>query len=128
LAVYCLLAARRLEQLHAGRVPVHENPEECLHHNFPGKHDRPSGTAIHPPDVEPGRPDEEMKFLATEGGADDLLTGFHDLRRGLGLQKPTEDAFQLSHVLDWRRRSARREIREFNLATNCLHRASGVDC
>lgn len=125
---YCLLAARLLEQLHAARVPVHEDTKECLHHNFPGKHDRPSGTAIHPSDVEPGRPDEEMKFLATECGADDLLAGFHDLMRGLGLQQPTEDAFQLSHVLDWCRRGARWKIREFNLATNRLHLASGVAC
>ena len=57
-----------------------------------------------------------MKFLATEGGADELLAGLHLLRRGLGEQEPAQDLFQLAHILDWSRRGARREVLELNLA------------
>ena len=98
------------------RVPSYQDPEDGSDHSFPGKLDGPFETPVHPPDVEAGRPDEDVKLLATEGGADELLAGFHLLRRGLGEQKPAEDLFQLAHVLDWRRRGARREVLELNLA------------
>lgn len=98
------------------RVPSYENPEDGSDHSFPGKLDGPFKTSVHLPDVEAGRPDEDVKLLATEGGADELLAGFHFLRRGLGEQEPAEDLFQFAHVLDWRRRGARREVLELNLA------------
>ena len=98
------------------RVPSYQDPEDGSDHGFPGKLDGPFETSVHLPDVEAGRPDEDMKLLATEGGADELLAGFHLLRRGLGEQEPAEDLFQLAHVLDWRRHGARREVLELNLA------------
>ena len=105
-----------LERPRFRRVPSYEDPEDGSDHSFPGKLDRPFETPVHPPNVEARRPDEDVKFLATEGGADELLAGFHLLRRGLGEQEPAEDLFQLAHVLDWRRRGARREVLELNLA------------
>lgn len=128
MAAYCFLAAPFLEQSRSGRVPVHENPEECLHYGFSGKLDGPSETSVHPPDVEPGRPNKKMKLLPVEGGADELLAGLHHLRRGLGEQEPAEDLFQLPHVLDRRRRGARRKVLKLNLAGGGLHLASGADC
>ena len=110
------------------RVPSYEDPEDGSDHRFPGKLDGPFEAPVHPPDVEAGRPDEDVKLLATEGGADELLAGFHLLRRGLGEQEPAEDLFQLAHVLDWRRRGARREVLELNLAAGCLHLFSGFAC
>lgn len=103
------------------RVPSYQDPQNGSDHRFPGKLDGPFETPVHLSDVEAGRPDEDVKFLATEGGADELLAGFHLLRRGLGEQEPAEDLFQLAHVLDWRRRGARREVLELNLAAGCWH-------
>jgi len=98
------------------RVPPYEDPEDGSDHSFPGKLDGPFETPAHLTDVEARRPDEDVQLLATEGGADKLLAGFHLLRRGLGEQEPAEDLFQFAHVLDWRRRGARREVLELNLA------------
>jgi hypothetical protein len=98
------------------RVPSYQDPQNGSDHRFPGKLDGPFETPVHPPDVEARRPDEDVKLLATEGGANELLAGLHLLRRGLGKQEPAEDLFQLAHILDWRRRAARREVLELNLA------------
>lgn len=116
MAAYCFPAVLFLGRSRFRRVPSYENPQDGSDHSFPGKLDGPFETPVHPPDVEAGRPDEDVKLLATEGGADELLAGFHLLRRGLGEQEPAEDLFQLAHVLDWRRRGARREVLELNLA------------
>ncbi len=66
--------------------------------------------------MEAGRPDEDVKLLATEDGTNELLACFHLLRRGLDEQEPAQDLFQLTRVLDWRRRGARREVLKLNLA------------
>lgn len=121
MAAYFFLGVLFLGRSRFRRVPSYEDPEDGSYHSFPGKLDGPFETPVHLPDVEAGRPDEDVKFLATEGGADELLAGFHLLRRGLGEQEPAQDLFQLAHVLDWSRRGARREVLELNLAAGCWH-------
>jgi hypothetical protein len=116
LAAYFFLAVRFLARSRFRGVLSHEDPEDSPYHGFPGKLDGPFETSVHLPDVEAGRPDEDVKLLATEGGADELLAGFHLLRRGLGEQEPAQDLFQLTRVLDWSRRGARREVLKLNLA------------
>jgi hypothetical protein len=128
LAAYFFLAVRFLVRSRFRRVPSYEDPEDGPYHSFPGKLDGPFETSVHLPDVEAGRPDEDMKFLATQGGADELLAGFHLLRRGLGEQKPAKNLFQLTHVLDWGRCGARREVLKLNLAAGWLHLFSGFAC
>jgi len=113
-----------LEQLTCGHFPVHENSEESLHYGFSGKFDGPSGTSIRPPDVEPGRPDEQVEFLAPEGGADKLLACLHLLRRALAEQERPEDFFQLPHFLDWCRCGTRWQVLELDLAAGWWHRFS----
>ena len=110
-----------LERPRFRRVPSYENPEDGSDHSFPGKLDGPFETPVHLPDVEAGRPDENVELLATEGGTNELLAGLHLLRLGLGEQESAQDLFQLAHVLDWRRRGARREVLELNLAAGCWH-------
>jgi len=116
LAAYCFLAVLFLGRSRFQRVPSYQDPEDGSDHSFPGKLDGPFETPVHLPDVEAGRPDEDVKFLATEGGANELLAGFHLLRRGLGEEEPAQDLFQLTRVLDWSRRGARREVLKLNLA------------
>jgi len=113
-----------LEQFTCGHFPVHENSEESLHYGFSGKFDGPSGTSIRPPDVEPGRPDEQVEFLAPEGGADKLLACLHLLRRALVEQERPEDFFQLPHFLDWCRCGTRWQVLELDLAAGWWHRFS----
>ena len=110
------------------RVPSYDNSEDGPNHSFPGKFDGPLETPVHLPNVEAGRPDEDVNFLATKGGADELLAGFHCLRQGLVEQEPAENLFQLVDVLDWRWRGARREVLKLNLAADWLHLFSGFAC
>ena len=116
MAAYFFLAVRFLARSRFRGVLSYEDPEDGPYHSFPGKFDGPFETSVHLPDVKAGRPNEDMKFLATEDGTNELLACFHLLRRGLGEQKPAEDLLQLTHVLDWRRRGARREVLKLNLA------------
>jgi hypothetical protein len=116
LAAYCFLAVLFLGRPTFRRVPSYQDPQDGPDHRFPGKLDGPFETPVHLSDVEAGRPDKDVKLLATEGGANELLAGLHFLRRGLGEQEPAEDLFQLAHILDWRRRGARREVLKLNLA------------
>ena len=116
LAAYFFLAVRFLARSRSRGILSYEDLEDGPYYSFPGKLDGPFETSVHLPDVEAGRSDEDMKFLAAEGGADELLAGFHLLRRGLGEEEPAQDLFQLTRVLDWSRRGARREVLKLNLA------------
>lgn len=106
------------------RVP-YEDPEQCPYHRFPGKLDGPFETAVHRPDLKARRPDAQVEFLAPERGADKLLARLHLLGRALGKQERPQDLFQFAHFLDRRRRGARRQVRELNLAVGGWHRFPG---
>jgi len=112
-------------RLRFGRIPAHEDPEQCPYHGFPGKLDGPFGTAVHPPDLKARRSDEQVEFLAPKRGADKLLARLHLLGRALGQQERAEDFFQLTHFLDRRRTGARWQVRELDLAIGWWHLFSG---
>ena len=105
---------------------THQRVKDCMHNAFAGQLDGAPECAVQLANMDPRWLKQNMHFLAVHCRTDELAARLHTLGRAQRPDHRLEDLLQLTHVGNWGRRVARREVREFGLFDGGEHFAVNV--